>query len=192
MKRLLMVLCALVFIAPIGADIKFDKNYEKYASCNKFYSSPIKADIDPKEYHELFLQITDQIKQLATNLSNTNERIEKEITSYLKALNSPLSLQLLQDITKNGFYANILRLSTWIIYPAHYKEKYYDAIKAAFATEKELNEYIVIMDQVLCMIITCWNNGIYGKTVHDQINSYLKSIGTPTAYHFRVLFYFKI
>ena len=47
--------------------------------------------------------------------------------------------------------------------------------------EINLCEYNSLVLQTSLMSFQCWNNGVYGKKVRDQISSYLKTLNTPTS-----------
>lgn len=43
------------------------------------------------------------------------------------------------------------------------------------------DEYHALLIQTTIISIQCWNNGVYGKPLRQQITSYLKTLNTPTS-----------
>jgi hypothetical protein len=163
-KKLILLFCLSGFICSLHADIKYDKN------TRTFYSLPRSSNIDQKQYNDLLKQVGYQMFQLFGAV-NSVQNIYKYIIDYLTRLNTPTSLRLLKDITKDGEFFYTLLIS--------YIDSHSDKdLEKMYQNKPEL---IKVFRQVCAITTTCWNSGIYGMDVYVQVEDYLKSLGTPVA-----------
>jgi len=157
------------------ADIKYDVNRNTFFTSYPWYS--------PSDYNALCEQVLSLLYQgLLTKMGE--RKMHNQISSYLKTLNTYLSHQLLEDIEKNGFYSYILILG---LTPTHYNN--YESLRDGFSNNPkikavDIDECAFIFIQMMTMVKTCWNSGIYGKLIHRQLINHLKSLNTSAAQFF--------
>lgn len=157
---------------------------------NGFYSS--EKTVNLIDYNWLCIQVSG----LATQYRNSNikeEDIYKNIASYLKKLNSPEAIQLLEDINEStfngmGFNSFIFGLGINYIFlksdPDFVKTLQESFVKNSEIKSGDIDDYIRTYTQMVLMVHMYWQNGWYSQKTYEQVADYLESLNTRAAKFF--------
>lgn len=185
MKNLFVYFLMLTSVSTVFGDMKFNNESKS------FYSLPVTPDINQSEYNDLCFQI---VLRLSTYRKDWNKNkvnaAMQGVYSYLKMLNTPASLRLFQDVQRLSIVELCLGLCVTVI--TFDQEDVFDHISLngilndiGSPLPGHLNRDLILEVLIQCFltVITCWNNGIYGKSVQEQINTYLNGLDSPESHY---------